>query len=285
MFGNAICFETDERQRYLSEYLPGRKRQLCYESLQIPSFVEQMEEADVIILPTPVAKLDQTPLIKELMAEYLKGWKGIVFGGKIEEDWQELLETNHILFYDFLKDESVALANAYVTAEATLSILLQRGKYCIREQKIVITGFGRCARELAKLLHAMGAYVCILARSSVARNRARELGYEAMDFSYGPEEITGAHILVNTVPYPVITEPMAKAMKEDFLYVDIASHPGGMKEEEKERCKGAIYHELALPSRFLTGSSGKILADMVMNKCRLLEGKGEKNTWILEILL
>ena len=56
------------------------------------SFVEQMKEADVIILPTPVAKLDQTPLIKELMAEYLKDWKGIVFGGKIEEDWQELLE-------------------------------------------------------------------------------------------------------------------------------------------------------------------------------------------------
>lgn len=282
---NIIVFVTDDRQRYLAEYLPGKRRQLCYQSLQLPYFVERMKEADVIVLPTPVSKLDQTPLIREVMEEYLTDWEGIVYGGKIPENWQEMFEDKEITYYDFMKNEKVAMANAYLTAEATLSILIQKGGYQIKGQKIVITGFGKCARELARVLSSLGAVVTILARSSAARIRAKDMGYEAMDFAYGAEEICGAGAVINTVPSFVFTGSMLEAMNESTLFVDIASSPGGVSPDLKEKYPRDYHLELALPARYLQKSSGKILADMVIRQIEQEEGKDVKNPWILEVLL
>lgn len=286
MFGNTIVFETDERQRYLAEYLPGRKKQLCHKSLNMPFFVEQLQEADCIVLPTPTSKMDEYPLYFELIAEYLSGWKGIVFGGKILENWQEMLENNEIVYYDFLKNEAVAVANAYVTAEATMALMIQRGLYSIRGQKVVITGYGRCARELAKLLSKVGAKITILARSSAARIRAKEEGYEAVDFAYGPEEICGAGAVINTVPSPVFTEGMMKEFHEDTLFIDIASKPGGVDPYVLQKYDHEYFLELSLPARYMQKSSAKILADMILGLRQSPDREVRKECpWILQILL
>lgn len=286
MFGNTIIFESDERQRYLAEYLPGRKQQLCHQSLQIPYFVDRMQEADCIVLPTPVSRMDEYPLYFELISEYLVNWNGVVFGGKIQENWQEMLEANEVTYYDFLMNESVALENAYITAEATLSLMIQKGLYSIRGQKVVITGYGRCARELAKLLSKIGAQITILARSSAARIRAKDEGYEAVDFSYGPEEICGAGAVINTVPSFVFTDVMLRELHEDTLFIDIASKPGGVDPKMIEKYPHEYFLELGLPSRFTQKSSGKILADMILGLRQSPNKEIRKECpWILQILL
>lgn len=286
MFGNSIIFETDKRQQYLAEYLPGKKQQICHKSLQLPYFVDRMQEADCIILPTPVSKMDEYSLYFELMEEYLQGWDGVVFGGKIQENWQEMLQANDITYYDFLKNEEVARKNAYITAEATLSLMIQKGCYCIRDQKVVITGYGRCARELARLIRCLGGKVTILARSAAARIRAKEEGYEAVDFAYGPEEICGAVTVINTVPSYVFTEGMLRELHEDTLFLDIASKPGGVDQKLLEKYPHPCHLELGLPARYMQKSSAKILADMMMSLRRSPRNENRRECpWILQILL
>ena len=44
----------------------------------------------------------------------------------------------------------------------------------------------------------------VLARRREVRKQAKEDGFYAVDFAFGPEEAMGAAMLVNTVPAPVV---------------------------------------------------------------------------------
>ena len=57
--------------------------------------------------------------------------------------------------------------------------------------------------------------------------QAKEDGFYAVDFAFGPEEAMGAAMLVNTVPAPVVTRVIIKELPRDAYILDIASKPGG----------------------------------------------------------
>lgn len=92
-----------------------------------------------------------------------------------------------------MTDAVVVHRNACITAEATVAEILKYSDYSIREQKIIVSGYGRCGREIARVLSAMGAKVTVLARSAEARRLARTEGHEAVDFSYTGGSIWGTH--------------------------------------------------------------------------------------------
>ena len=78
--------------------------------------------------------------------------------------------------------------------------LIAHGHYALSAQKILLTGYGKCAKEIALRLLALGAKVTVLARKREARMEAKSDGCQAVDFSYGPEEAYGSAVVVNTVP-------------------------------------------------------------------------------------
>ena len=67
----------------------------------------------------------------------------------------------------------------------------------------------------------------VLARRREVRKQAKEDGFYAVDFAFGPEEAMGAAMLVNTVPAPVVTRVIIKELPRDAYILDIASKPGG----------------------------------------------------------
>jgi dipicolinate synthase subunit A len=79
----------------------------------------------------------------------------------------------------------------------------------------------------AKKLRGLGARVTVLARRREVRKQAKEDGFYAVDFAFGPEEAMGAAMLVNTVPAPVVTRVIIKELPRDAYILDIASKPGG----------------------------------------------------------
>lgn len=92
-----------------------------------------------------------------------------------------------------MTDAVVVHRNACITAEATVAEILKYSDYSIREQKIIVSGYGRCGREIARVLSAMGAKVTVLARSAEARRLARTEGHEAVDFHTDRRKHMGTH--------------------------------------------------------------------------------------------
>ena len=118
MCQNTMIYVTDQRQKYLAEYLQGKKRpkQECSDF----SLVKR------IILPTPVSKLEQHTAEKEQLKDQLmKASDVTVFGGKFTKEWKEFLEEHQISYVDLMEDEAVTLENAKITAEATIAVILQ----------------------------------------------------------------------------------------------------------------------------------------------------------------
>ena len=231
MTGNIVIFVTDQRQSNLAACLPGKIHRLDWRrGVEKEEALKVLDNSRYLVLPVPVTKIERNHDVNLILKEELTGKKErdwILFGGVFGPEWRQRCEDAGTEYYDMMTDAVVVHRNACITAEATVAEILKYSDYSIRGQKIIVSGYGRCGREIARVLSAMGAKVTVLARSVEARRLARTEGHEAVDFSYGPEEAYGARTVVNTVPALVIREPMIREMHSDAVIIDIASRPGG----------------------------------------------------------
>lgn len=289
MAGNTAIFVTDRRQRYIADYLPQPVQtqdwKLKYDETEAAGLLASCSR---IVLPTPVAKLDKHTKITDLLKRELIKWStgdNILFGGAFTEAWISFLEREGIRYVDLMKLEEVAVKNARITAEATVAEILKYSDYSILGQKIIVTGYGRCGRETANLLQAMGAKVTVLARDANVRKQAQAEGHVAVDFSYGPEEVYGARTIVNTVPATVLKEPMIKEMHSDTVIIDIASRPGGADLAAAEVHEIQVIPALGLPGIYTTKSSAGILAEAIMRYEKPEQDKEGERSWIFQIVI
>ena len=225
MTGNIVIFVTDQRQSNLAACLPGKIHRLDWRrGVEKEEALKVLDNSRYLVLPVPVTKIERNHdvnliLKEELTREKERDW--MLFGGIFGPEWRQRCEDAGTEYYDMMTDAVVVHRNACITAEATVAEILKYSDYSIREQKIIVSGYGRCGREIARVLSAMGAKVTVLARSAEARRLARTEGHEAVDFSYGPEEAYGARTVVNTVPAIVISEPMIRELHSDAVLIDI----------------------------------------------------------------
>lgn len=289
MAGNTAILVTDTRQRYIADYLTGKVRTLDWKLKYNEEEARKLlGSCDWLVLPTPVAKLDKHAKASEMLKEELIKNKAVirtVFGGAFTDAWKEYLEQAGIAYVDLMENEKAAMKNARVTAEATIGEILKYSDYSILNQKIIVTGYGRCGREVANLLKAMGAKVTVLARSAAVRKLAQAEGHVAVDFSYGPEEVYGARTIVNTVPATVLKEPMIREMHPDTVILDIASRPGGADLAAAETHGIQVIPALGLPGIYTTKSSAKILAEAISEYTKPEQDRKEERSWIFQIVI
>lgn len=234
MGGHTILLISDMRQVYLAEILTKKGTGVrCLDIRNMETADEQLEklkkfltEADRLILPIPVSKVPKQEKLNEILNKDLLN-DTVVLGGCFSEEQREILTRRGIYYLDFMEDTIVTEENAVATAEGAIVELVRHSPYNIEGAKILVAGYGNCGRAIAAKLKALGARVTVLARRREARKQAKQDGFYAIDFAFGPEEAMGAAMIVNTVPAPVITKLIIKELPRDAYILDIASKPGG----------------------------------------------------------
>jgi dipicolinate synthase subunit A len=276
-----VIVVTDKRQAGIGGFLPGTVES-CRWSEEENSCRECLRRADCVVLPTPTGTLEG-----EIAEQFKKELNNctMLFGGKIDAGWSAWCKERDVHLVDFMEDETVAQENAKITAEATAAEILKHTAYSVRGQKIIVTGYGRCGKAVADLLGAMGAKVTVFARSRDVRIQARRDGHDAVDFSYGPEEVYGAYTVVNTVPACVLTETIIAEMHKDTVIFDIASLPGGTDLAAAEKYHIPVIQALGLPGKYTTKSSAKILADAMQRQMLPRRSAREGKSWIFQIII
>lgn len=234
MNGQTILLISDMRQVYLAEILTKKGMSVrCLDIRNSQTVEEQLLKlkkflagAAMLVLPIPVTKVSEQERLNEILNKNLAN-DTLVLGGCFTEEQRELLDRRGIRYLDFMEDEVVAQENAVATAEGAIAELTNHSPYNIEGAKILVTGYGNCGKAIAKKLRGLGARVTVLARRREVRKQAKEDGFYAVDFAFGPEEAMGAAMLVNTVPAPVVTRVIIKELPRDAYILDIASKPGG----------------------------------------------------------
>ncbi|MBQ8519383.1 MAG: hypothetical protein IJ455_07285 [Agathobacter sp.] len=282
-----IVLVADKRQEKLATLLEGEKVSYAWEER-----VREKELCEKIyVLPIPVTKLDNNPVIKEKLKQELinisrrSAGEVKVFGGVFNQEWVEFLKEYQIPYWDFMKLPEVVEGNGWITAEATIAETLQQGEYSICGQKVLVTGYGCCGEKIAKLFAKLGAKVIVAARRAEVRENIIKDGFQAIGFEELAKNLVDVSTVINTVPSLVLTEDCIRRMPRGSLIIDIASKPGGTDFEAAKRYAVAAKLALGLPGIYTTSSSAKLLKDAISKYAPLREHVREDQLWIFQIII
>ena len=106
--------------------------------------------------------------------------------------------------YDLMQNEPLTIANAISTAEGAIQIAMEETKTTIHNSNILILGFGRIGKVLAKDLQGLGAKVTCEARKDSDLTWIEAYGYKSLDIKELDKYIDKFDIIFNTIPYMIL---------------------------------------------------------------------------------
>ncbi len=162
---------------------------------------------------------------------------------------------------DLLTDEFYLAENAAITAECALDVALPYLTVTLRNCPVLILGWGRIGKCLARLLRRLDARVCVAARKGSDLALLRALGYDAVDCGE-LSSLATYRLIFNTVPAPVLQRDKLETCRPDCVKIDLASYPG-MDGEDVIIARG-------LPGVHFPESSGRLIAETILRKEHLL---------------
>lgn len=230
------------------------------------------ERADYLLLPMPVSSdgiMLNTPYCKNniplnrLVSSVKED--GIVFGGKIDENVKKIFRSSGLEVIDYLEREEFSVLNAVPTAEGAVQIALEEMATTISGSEVIVTGLGRISKILIKILTALGAAVTVAARKYSDLAWAEVYGCKAVHISQLGETAKKADVVFNTVPAVVLDREVLSNIKKDCLIIDLASKPGGVDFTTASELGVKVVWALGLPGKSAPVTSGRIIADTVMN--------------------
>ena len=166
-----------------------------------------------------------------------------VIGGNLRRP-----ELNEYDVLDLLEDPWYLARNASITAHCTLELAMEKLPITLEKCPVLVMGWGRIGKCLAKLLHGLGACVTVAARKESRRVMIEALGYKSCTIENIHTE--NYRLIVNTVPAMILPTVPGTALK-----IDLASTPGiGGRDVVQAR---------GLPGRLAPESSGTLIAQVI----------------------
>jgi len=240
---------------------------------------QALGDADAVILPLPVST-DGTTLncpgdlsrnrikltkIIELMKE-----DGLLIGGKLPETLLKSASEKNVKCVDYFDSEAFQIKNAYVTAEAAVSIAMNSLNKSIVDSRFAITGYGRIASQLAMLLKKLGAEVTVAARKESDLAYAECIGCKGLkitqetgDRLWYKELLSGYDVIFNTAPVWLFDRAFLTLLDKKAFIIDLASAPGGVDVCAAKELGSNVLWATSLPGKYAPESAGAIIADCI----------------------
>ena len=250
--------------------------------LPIPYYIyntldEALGENKVIILGMPVSRDGihlNTPLsdftIKLSDIYQLSGKGKKIFGGIFPEFFPDKAMKKGPEFFDYGKKEELIIKNVIPTVEGAVKIAIENTPFTLHSSHILICGFGRIGKILAKNLTALGARVTVSARKPEDMAWIDCCGYKKIKTNRIFEAINKFDIIFNTVPATVIDEECLKRVKKNALIIDLASGSGGVDFKYARLLDINVIRALSLPGKVAYETAGKIIKETIID---MLKGK------------
>lgn len=232
--GEYIVCETDERTYFLKRLLTG-KRPAVNTHIFAPNLVLSERELTQV------------------------GYGEILVCGRTDASADRYIAENNVKVCYMMCDERFQAANAALTAEGALAIMIDHSMLSLADMRVLVIGFGRTGAALAKLLTKLDVNfdVATLASARPAAAFARNaVPTNNLDLSF-------YDIVVNTVPEKIISEEVALTMQAHTVYIDLASKPALDLDALKNLGMDADIYP-ALPAKCSPQSAAKVMKDYVL---------------------
>ena len=144
-----------------------------------------------------------------------------VIGGNLNHPLLERYPT-----IDLLKDPLYLAENAAITADCAIRIAGANLAAVFRGCPMLIIGWGRIGKCLARSLRDLGADVTVAARKDEDLAILHALGYRTERSDRLHFGLSRYRVIFNTVPAPVMSENQVSFCRPDCVLIELASKPG-----------------------------------------------------------
>lgn len=184
-----------------------------------------------------------------------------IFVGQIDSIMATMIEQYNWNVKPYNNLEPFIKVNSLATAQGFLGYLLNHTNALIMNKKVLVIGFGESGQAIAVMLKNLVTEVVVVARRQETREKARELGINAIDFNQIIQEIETYDMVINTVPALILNEPILKKIPLSTQLIEIASPPGGFDRPLADKMLLKVTDLPGLPGIFAPKSSGEALAE------------------------
>lgn len=275
-YPSIAVFGGDARQKWLAHTLEAQNLlsavyavpdyQPSSSRVAILEHLEQLTSYTCLAGPIPFCRKEQivlpqtaTPVSLSSFFTFLQPGQCIA-GGNFPVSFVSQCRNKHIEIYDYMQSSPLALANAVLTAEGMLAVLLTQTPYALQQASILLLGYGRCGMLLAQKLQALGCWVTVCEKDTLRRSLADAQGFVTLTPEELPASLPAHRLVVNTVPEILLTAPLLQLLPSDAQIFDLASTPGGIELEAAKKQGLFVQSCPGLPGRIAPQTAGQKLA-------------------------
>lgn len=238
--------------------------------IKCKSIEEAVKSSNIIIgsIPFSKSKNEMYAIFSEKhiqIDELIKGdnSKKIFIAGSISEDSKEILEKSYMEVVDIMEYEQLAILNTIATAEGAIEVAIKNTDTILHGKNVLILGFGRVAKIVAKKFQGLSANITCAARKPSDFAWITALGYNLIDINTIETEFGDFDIVINTVPKIIVAKDGMKFMKKNVLLIDLASEPGGFDKNDAKTLDLKLICALALPGKIAPVTSAEFIKQTI----------------------
>lgn len=181
---------------------------------------------------------------------------------RINEKAKEIIEENENKYIDLKESQTYNISNALATAEGVISKAIIDTEESLRGLNVLILGYGRTGKMLAKKFEAMNSNVTCEARKETDLAWIREEGFKAVPLKELKKHLKDKDIIVNTVPYQILKEEEMEEISKDTLIYDITSEPAGIDRHLAKKYRLNSKRLFSLPEKIAPRTMAKTVFEI-----------------------
>lgn len=223
-----------------------------------------LRSTDLLLLPTPLTQgggILYCPLHSEKisLSDVLRGAERdcIIVSSSHFEGEDDFKVINLSQYEPYL------LKNALLTCEGALKVAIEESERSLFSSRILITGYGRIGKMLARQLKLLGCDVTVSARKPSDFAYAAVCGIRCIPTDTLPLHDMQYDIIFNTVPSKVLGKDTLSRLGE-ALIIELASKPYGVDLDGAQKLGIKAVVAGGLPGKVSPESAGKIIFDSVL---------------------
>ena len=256
---------------YSEELLKLDRVEMC------PTLEEAVKDARAVVGPIPLSS-DRKNLsmpfsnVKLSVEDFIKCLPGkTLIAGNITEPIRNILDEQNIVYIDLLKREEFSVLNTISTAEGTIQIAMEETQRTVHGRNVLIMGFGRIGKVLAKMLSGIGAKVHCEARKNEDIAWIKAYGYEPIHLNDLDKYLSKFDIIINTIPFQILDNDRLELLKKDIVIIDLASNPGGVDRKAAKEKNLKLIWALSLPGKVAPVTSAEFIKETLYHALKEMQ--------------
>ena len=274
-----VLFGGDERQIYAASYLKKKGHDASIYAIDRKTlqkygakdlFTDSYNDAEVIVFPLPFSRDGATVncpfmngqiFVGELFKKIKKGTR--IFAGMAGAFAKSAAREYGHELTDYYDSEELQIRNAVPTAEGAIWTYMNNSRRTMFGSRFIVSGFGKVGKCLADRLYKLGGKVTAAVRGEKDVAIADAMGIEAVLCDDLTRSSPVADCIFNTVPCNIFSKEFVSSLRDETIYIELASKPFGMGRESAAVLGARYVAAPSLPGKTAPATSGEIIGNII----------------------